>query len=142
MYLLDVNVLIALCDKQHEHHQIAWQWFSTHSRASGWATCPITENGVLRILSLKNYPHRISVADGALLLNALKSAGGHDFRTDSPSPADPHLFRHDLIRTDDTTDAYLLALAVHNRGMLATFDRRISPESVVGGEAALYLIPT
>jgi hypothetical protein len=48
--LLDVNVLIALCDARHEHHELAARWFVAHA-ARGWASCPLTQNGAIRIMS-------------------------------------------------------------------------------------------
>ena len=52
--LLDVNVLIALFDQEHVHHELSHDWFSDNRR-DGWATCPVTENGFLRVLSNPAY---------------------------------------------------------------------------------------
>jgi len=48
--LLDVNVLIAPCDGWHGHHEHAARCFVAHA-AAGWASCPLTQNGALRIRS-------------------------------------------------------------------------------------------
>ena len=56
MNLLDVNMLIALCDSMHVHHQAASQWFKRESK-SGWVTCPITENGFVRVMGQNAYPN-------------------------------------------------------------------------------------
>jgi len=48
--LLDVNVLVALLDADHMHHTAATHWLSEHLDA-GWASCPLTQNGCIRILS-------------------------------------------------------------------------------------------
>lgn len=52
--LLDVNLLVALFDPDHVHHEVAHDWFSDH-RADGWATCPVTENGCIRVLGNPKY---------------------------------------------------------------------------------------
>jgi predicted nucleic acid-binding protein len=56
--LLDVNVLIALLDAEHVHHDAARDWMRENIR-HGWATCPITQNGCLRIMAQPGYPHHI-----------------------------------------------------------------------------------
>ncbi len=141
--LLDVNVLVSLIDPDHVHHEPAHRWFAQEENQD-WATCAITENGLVRVVSGVKYPQRIGVSEAVTRLqNMIFASGRHAFWTESISLLDTSLFRVPLLTSGlQITDAYLLALAVHNRGMLATFDRRISPESVVGGEAALYLIPT
>jgi hypothetical protein len=47
IYLLDINLLLALTDPMHVHHELSHQWFAKKGR-KGWATCPLTENGVAR----------------------------------------------------------------------------------------------
>jgi hypothetical protein len=54
--LLDVNVLIALLDQRHVQHEQAHGWFAA-AQANGWATCPLTQNAVLRILGQPRYPN-------------------------------------------------------------------------------------
>ena len=54
--LLDVNVLLALQDEAHVHHGTAMQWLATHWDG-GWASCPLTQNGCLRILSRPGHPN-------------------------------------------------------------------------------------
>ena len=60
--LLDVNVLIALLDADHISHTAATAWLSEHGRR-GWASCPITQNGCVRIMSHPGYPNAHSVAE-------------------------------------------------------------------------------
>ncbi len=72
-YLLDVNVLIALIDPNHRQHEIAHDWFPRDGLGA-WATCPITENGALRILGHANYPNSLgSPAAVAPLLHTMRS---------------------------------------------------------------------
>lgn len=140
-HLLDVNVLVALIDPDHVHHESAHLWFA-QAKSEGWSTCPITENGLVRVLSGAKYPQRIGIADAVSRLRMMILATGtHSFWPDSLSILDAAVFRVTALTSAlQVTDVYLLALAVHHRGTLATFDRRISPTSVAGGEAALHLI--
>jgi toxin-antitoxin system PIN domain toxin len=142
MHLLDVSVLVALCDPAHEFHNEASAWFQS-VRADGWATCPLTENGLVRILGHPSYPGGPgSPARVRPLLQALTRTSGHEFWPDDLSIADAEAFPS-LARTTaaSLTDLYLLALAIHHGGRFATFDRRIDPAAVPGGAAALVLVP-
>ena len=139
MFLLDVNLLIALVDTNHVHHETVAEWFWKH-HVDGWATCPITENGFIRILGHVNYPNGPQSAEAARgLLVALCAQAGHQFWADAVSmrtvvrypklPASKHL-----------TDYYLLASAIEKRAKLATLDQRISPSLLAGGEDALHVL--
>ena len=139
--LLDVNVLIALVDPQHVHRHLAHDWFQAHG-GDGWATCPLTQNALLRILGNPRYPN--SPGSPAVLMplpQELLAHPAHVFWPDSLSWNEADLFLSDeLLHHGQITDTYLLALAVHHEGVLISFDQRISPRSVRGGEAALQLI--
>jgi toxin-antitoxin system PIN domain toxin len=140
-YLLDVNVLIALIDPAHVGHDIAHTWFAQKG-AKSWATCPITENGVLRIAGHPKYPNSPgSPALVAPIIRQLCSLSGHVFWHDSMSLLASDLANIDQVRTPgQLTDTYLLALAAANEGQLATLDRRLSPKAVRHGRAALHVI--
>lgn len=130
--LLDVNVLIALFDETHVHHQTAHDWFADHADA-GWATCPLTENGFLRVLT---HP-RAGVEDDPLtVFNSLRTFCGsrqHVFWEDAISLRDPRIFDDSVILSHkQLTDVYLLGLATRKRGRLATFDTRIPLKAVKG----------
>lgn len=128
--LLDVNFLVALFDAAHVHHLRSHEWFAAN-RSGGWATCPLTQNGCLRVLSQPNYPGAIPVADIARRLRQATEAGEHHFWADDLSPCDAALFDHGrILSPKHLTDLYLLALATENGGCLVTFDRRI-PEGTV-----------
>lgn len=142
MTLLDVNLLIAICDADHVHHRQARQWFRAHA-VSGWATCPLTENGMLRVMGSSSYPGGPGSPEGVRpLLQRLRSLPGHLFWEDSVSAADsrslPSLHG---VTAKQLTDAYLLALAVQRGGRLATLDSRMDPHRVPGGPQALVVIP-
>ena len=129
--LLDVNVLIALIDPNHVHHEAAHAWFRSH-RSAGWATCPLTENGVIRILSNPAYsPVAELPAKVVERLQAARKSGNHRFWPDDISLCDPRLFSL-AVGWRQLTDVYLLALARHNQGHLATFDRSIPLKAVRG----------
>ena len=142
MHLLDVSVLVALCDSAHEFHDEASTWFNT-VRAEGWATCPLTENGLVRILGHPAYPGGPgSPAKARPLLQAFVRTPGHAFWGDELSICDTVAFPS-LARTTaaSLTDLYLLALALHHGAHFATFDRRIDPAVLPGGSAALFQVP-
>jgi toxin-antitoxin system PIN domain toxin len=125
--LLDVNILVALFDPSHSHHEAAHRWFETN-RAAGWASCPLTENGFVRVLSNPAYPgRRTTVADAVERLSRFRTDGGHTFWADEVSICESEFVRAARIGGHRrVTDVYLLALAVHNGGRLASFDRKIS----------------
>ena len=131
--LLDVNVLVALFVARHVHHELAHDWFADQ-RSLGWATCPITENGFVRLMS---QPVGTSVvyrpAEALDMLRVFCRSGHHHFWKDSVSLADERVFDPSLIRGHkQITDVYLLGLAKSSGGALATFDRTISLGAVKG----------
>ena len=140
-YLLDVNVLIALVDPAHVHHEPAWQWFEAEGQAA-WATCAVTEGALLRILGNPRYPNSPgSPAATAAVLAGLRAHPGHAFWADDLSlMADPRVDVSRLLVHHQMTDTHLLALAVRHGGRLASFDRRLVTDAVRGGKAALCLI--
>ncbi len=140
-FLLDVNVLVALIDPAHVGHDAAHRWFEAEGRAS-WASCPLTENGVIRIIGHAKYPNTPgSPSAVAAIMAQMRTLAGHVFWGDDISlvggaPVDPAR----ILTSGQVTDSYLLALAVTHGGRLATFDRRLSTNAVQGGKAALHLI--
>jgi uncharacterized protein len=138
--LLDVNVLIALLDAGHLHHRAATGWLGSNESA-GWASCPLTQNGCLRILSLPGYANPQTPAAVAQRLAAAVSHASHEFWPDSFSLLEAGRLRWDRVLTSrQITDAYLLALAVSRRGRLVTFDRAISEDAVSGASRRHLLV--
>jgi uncharacterized protein len=135
--LLDVNVLVALFDPAHLHHEAAHAWFR-RNRSARWASCPLTENALVRILSNASYPGaRTTVADATSRLRRFCSDRLHVFWPDSVSIRESGRFRWNHVRGHrQLTDLYLLALSVANRGRLATFDSTISLKAVEGAAPA------
>jgi toxin-antitoxin system PIN domain toxin len=120
-YLLDVNVLVAILDEDHVHHQAATRWFDTPGLQ--WAICPFTEAGLLRYMT-RPKTGDMSMEEATAMLAQLTQEPGYYYQ---PISADwltlcgrffKRLFGHNQI-----TDAYLLGLAVHDGLVLATFDR-------------------
>jgi toxin-antitoxin system PIN domain toxin len=140
-FLLDVNVLIALFDPAHIHHNPAHNWFAEVGQTA-WATCPLTENGVIRIIGDPRYPNSPgSPAAIAASLAIFMSRSGHEFWADSISLMKSNLIDPSrLLISSQITDTYLLALARSNEGQLATFDRRLVTDAVAGGKDNLHLI--
>ncbi len=133
--LLDVNVLVALLDAGHLHHRSATGWLAAHA-AEGWASCPLTQNGCIRILSLPGYPNPQPPGAVAERLGAATAGALHTFWPDALSLLEPNRLRWDRVLTSRrVTDAYLLALAVAQRGRLVTFGRGSATSAVVGATA-------
>jgi len=132
--LFDVNTLIALFDPEHLHHRLALAWWS-QNRESGWASCALTENGFVRVISSPGYPRPRSLADALQVLSAQVAQPGHVFWHDNISITDPDVFdRNRILGPKQITDAFLLALAARNGGRLVTFDRGVPLAAVRGAE--------
>lgn len=138
-YLLDVNLLLALSDAMHVHHDPAHHWFSQIGHES-WATCPFTENGFVRIASHPRYPNRPGdVASVLSLLRRFCDQQGHHFWPAQTTIRE--LLPGDIVISHaHLTDIYLLGLAIHNQGKLATLDQRIPTAVLEQGNEALELI--
>jgi uncharacterized protein len=138
--LLDVNVLVALFDPDHIHHDDAHQWFGEH-RQSGWATCPLTELALVRILSSPSYcPAAERAATVLDRFRSFRSSGDHQFWRDSLELTDDIFNLSFLKGHRQLTDVYLLGLAVKRNGRLATFDRTIPMRAVKGADRETLLV--
>jgi uncharacterized protein len=130
--LFDVNVLIALFQPDHVHHEIAHAWLRSNGE-HGWATCPITENGFVRILSNPRFPLPQPPATALQLLMLAIQRADHQFWPNSSSLTDKSVFDiANLNNHGQITDISLLATAVLNGGRLVTFDRKIRFAAVKG----------
>lgn len=140
-FLLDVNVLIALIDPAHVQHDRAHSWFAEKGHRA-WATCPLTENGVLRIVGHPRYPNSPgSPAAVAELFTTFRRLPGHAFWPDDISLFDSEEFdAARLLDSAHVTDSYLLALARAHEGRLATFDKGIPTQFLRDGSRTLHLI--
>ena len=137
--LLDINVLLALLDADHVDHGRARRWIETEIE-HGWASCAITENGFVRILSQPRYPSPVEPAVAIERLSQATASAHHEFWSCSVSLLDAEIVdRSRLHSSRQVTDAYLLALAVAREGRLATFDRSV-PLSAVSGAEERHLV--
>jgi toxin-antitoxin system PIN domain toxin len=140
MHLLDVNVLIARADSSHPHHAAAAAWMAKHA-SSGWATCPITENGMLRILGQPSYPGGPGSPEAALVtFRSILAIPGHRFLPDDISLA-TSLGSLQGISPAQLADVYLLALAIHHGVSFLSLDRRMNLALVPGGKSAYVQLP-
>ncbi len=141
IHLLDINVLIALCDPAHPHAAAARKFFSASLTRHGWATCPLVENGFLRVFGSHKYPGGPGSPEAARhLLTGIMATPGHQFWPDDLTFTASNIFPN-LPTSDSLTDVYLLSLAVKHQARFATFDAGIAASNVLGGQAAFYLIP-
>jgi len=122
--LLDVNVLLALVWPTHPSHTTAERWFARHAD-EGWATCPFTQAGFVRVLSGPAFsPYAPSVADAREALRKNLRHPAHHFWPDVlPLPEALALLGTTIVGHQQITDAYLLGLAIHNKGKVVTLDR-------------------
>ena len=128
--LLDVNVLIALLDENHVDHELVSDWLASHIR-DGWASCPLTQNGCVRILSLPRYPNSLRIDEAMDRLRAAVSTSHHQFIADDISLLDNAVVNSaGLSGPGQVTDVYLLALAVAHGARLVTLDRSVSVGAV------------
>lgn len=131
--LLDVNVWVALFDDAHIHNTQAFELFQRPGLKI--ATCAPTENGVLQVLNLPGYAKRATPGFEAVRqkLTLACSDVDHAFWSCSISLRDDNVLNWTRIMGhNQITDAYLLALATHHGGALATFDHRVALSAVHG----------
>lgn len=121
--LPDVNVLVALAWPNHVHHERARAWFE-ESHRRGWATCPVTESGFVRVSSnRKVVPEARRPGEAILLLREMTSLRGHVFWADDTSIARSRWIAAErLVGHGQVTDAHLVALCLERKGRLVTFD--------------------
>lgn len=125
-FLLDVNVLVALLWPRHTQHAAAEKWFR-RNRRHGWATCPFTEAGFVRIISNPSFSRDcLKPADAVKLLRENTAADDHRFWAVDFPIEDVHArFSNRFISHQQVTDAYLAAIAIKRGGVLVTFDSGI-----------------
>jgi toxin-antitoxin system PIN domain toxin len=137
--LLDINVLIAVLDVDHVHHARSRSWLRAHA-SHGWASCPITQNGCIRVMSQAAYPNPVPPA---AVIGHLAGAAGHprhQFWPDDVSLLDASTVDAQRVHGPrQVTDLYLVALAVKHGGRLATFDGAI-PLSAIPGASKKHVV--
>jgi len=141
-YLLDLNSLLALLDPQHVFHEAAHRWVAA-TPGLRFLTCPLVQNGAMRVASQVRYPNALgTAAEVRALVAAFCADPRHEFCPDDITLLDAeHLVQPEALTPGRVTDLYLLALARKHGAQLATFDRRIPAAAVRDGEQHLALIP-
>ena len=138
--LLDVNVLIALLDAEHLHHEAARRWLRNNIR-HGWATCPITQNGCLRIMAQTGYSNTLPASLVAERLREATATDHHRFWPDEVTLLDTDVVNWGrMIGPKQITDIYLLALAVRRGGRFVTFDARVASNTIPGADAESFCL--
>ena len=116
--LADGNMLIALTVSDHVHHKLAIEWFENYKGSV--ATTPITQGTLIRFLIREGF----SAADSIQILATLTKNSWHKFWEDNLPYTDEVL--RGVIGHRQVTDAYLVALANHNNGLVATLDQGLA----------------
>lgn len=123
--LLDVNVLVALSWPNHEHHDLVSEWFDRH-QGDGWATCPLTQSGFVRVSSSPRVPYAETPREAISLLRQIVALPAHVFLPDEISLATSRFVSIErLLGHRQVTDAHLLGIALSHGAKLATLDRGI-----------------
>jgi uncharacterized protein len=138
--LFDISMLLALLDQDHLRHEHARAWYA-RERHHGWASCPLSQNGFLRIMSQRSYTGSRSIGDALMILRSATVRAEHEFWPDDVSILDAGLIDYErLLSPKKITDVYLLALAVKHGGRLVTLDTGISVQAVRGATAGQLVV--
>jgi toxin-antitoxin system PIN domain toxin len=130
--VLDINLLIALLDADHVFHERAHAWWAANADR-GWAGCPLTENGVVRIMCNTGYSRKIRLAPSELIrrLASFAANSDHEFWADDLSLRDKaHFVAERIHGSRQVTDIYLLGLAALHAARLVSFDAGIPVSAV------------
>lgn len=140
-HLLDINVVLALLDPAHVFHEAAHEWLASEADVR-WSTCPLVQNGVVRVAAQSTYPNRLgSCAEVREVLAAFCADPRHAFCPDEVSLLDdPALLDSASLIPSRVTDLYLLLLARRNNALLTTFDSRIPLHAVQDGKQHFRLL--
>ncbi|HEY7550747.1 MAG TPA: TA system VapC family ribonuclease toxin [Hyphomicrobiaceae bacterium] len=133
--LFDVSTLLAVFDRDHVFHGKARAWWTANADG-GWASCALTQNGFVRIMTQPSYPQRRSTMEAIQALRVGVGQASHEFWPDDISIADAGVFDHGrILGPNQITDVYLLGLATKRGGRVVTFDRGLPLKAVRGAEA-------
>ncbi len=127
--LLDVSTLIALTDEDHVRHGDVVSWWRLNNR-SGWASCALTQNGLVRILSQPGYANPVAIGTAVDLLRRLVATTDHAFWHQASLIDDMVIDTGRLLGHRQITDVTLLGTAVVNGGRFVTLDARITASAV------------
>ena len=124
--LLDVSVLLAMLWSRHTFFRLASGWFG-ENRGAGWATCPATQAGFVRLYAQRSVTGmEVPIKEAMEVLADNCASPDHVFwPQDSPVVNLLPEIRQRLTGHQQLTDAILLDLAIRKGGRLATLDRRV-----------------
>ena len=125
--LLDANVLIALSFSDHVHHRLTTSWFT--ALKPRFSTCPITQGALVRF-ALRHLPNNSELPKK--LLEELVCMNDHEFWPDDAPYTS--IEWNKVYGHRQVTDAYLVLLAKHHGGRLATLDESLAivfPEALL-----------
>ena len=135
-----MNVLIALIDENHPDTAKAELWIQNNYE-QGWATCPLTENGCIRILSQPRYPNPLSIQNAVARLGSVKDIPYYEFIADDVSMFHESVVDIRLLSGHrQLTDTYLLALAVRHDLRFVTLDTRVHLDAVMGASESNLVV--
>lgn len=138
--LLDINVLISLLDENHTHHGSATDWLANNIH-EGWASCPLTQNGCVRIMSQQRYPNPLSVSEAIIRLRQAVSTRYHGYIADDISLLTESVIdSQHLLSPRQLTDVYLLGLAVEHDARFVTFDKSVPVAAVRGAKSESLVV--
>lgn len=135
--LLDVNLLLALLDADHVDHRTARAWLERDIEL-GWASCAITQNGFVRVVTQERYPSPVSAREATERLRRATNTKHHLFLPSDVSILDEVILADHIHGSRQVTDVYLLSLAIAHGCRLVTFDRAV-PMSAVAGASSEHL---
>lgn len=126
VHLIDINLLVALLWSNHEHHEVASQWFRRNQKHR-WATCPMTQAGFVRVSSNPRvFAAAPSPAKASEILERNLRHPSHQFLPDDVHFSQAVAPLADRLVGHQTTDAYLFGLALRHKAVLTTFDSGIA----------------
>lgn len=122
--LLDLNVLIALTDDDHQHYERGWAWLRSSGQQS-WGICPLTEAGYVRVTTNPAaHSGARTLAKSSAVLRELMREPGYCFWSITESWTTlTAAFSDRIFGHRQVTDAYLLGMAIKENGVLVTFDK-------------------
>jgi toxin-antitoxin system PIN domain toxin len=140
VYLLDVNVLIALAWDDHVHHALAHAWFGQSSNA-GFATCNVTQSGFVRVsLNPKTVNCQLGISEIFAQLESFTKHPNHKFWEDGALQTESPIWQK-VTGHNQVTDTNLVLIAHRHGGKLVTLDGAIQNRLQKDGRAWVEVIP-
>jgi toxin-antitoxin system PIN domain toxin len=123
LHLPDLNVLFAAVVQEHRHHALARSWIDT---APHFATCALTESGMLRLMANATIRDGATFADGVTTVTALRAMRAHEFWADDTTLIHPLIDTSVITGHRQVPDFHLLNLAASRNAKLVTLDEKLA----------------